>query len=93
MITGKLSTHDCNCNDGRKDLRVENGTLIACIKDASGPGLKQLVKRWNCHTDLLEVCKLSRKWFEDFIECKPRPTEQSAIDMQSALHEAIVSVY
>ncbi len=42
---------------------------------------------------LLEACKEARKWFEDLIECKPRPTGESAIVMQSVLHEAIVSAY
>ncbi|KKK66303.1 hypothetical protein LCGC14_2965480, partial [marine sediment metagenome] len=36
---------------------------------------------------LVAACQVARKWFEDFIECKPRPTAQ---EMQNKLHEAIV---
>ncbi len=43
--------------------------------------------------DLLNACQIARKWFEDYIECKPRPTEQSAIDMQSMLDEEITKAY
>ena len=43
--------------------------------------------------ELLEACKDARKWFEDFIECKPRPDEQSAVNMQKALQDTIVGCY
>jgi len=52
-----------------------------------------IVKACNNHDDLLKACKDARKWFEDFIECKPRPDEQSAIDMQKKLHEVVINCY
>ena len=47
-----ISLQDCNCENGRKDLRLECGLLVACIKDGSGPLVEHLVSCWNEHDDL-----------------------------------------
>lgn len=62
-----------------KHIRVTRARLIAAAPETAAQ-----------RDDLLAACKDARKWFEDYIECKPRPNEQSAIDMQHTLHESIV---